>query len=220
MVAPSRPGSALAATPAEPSPSGPSTQTTRSPVVPDTGRGTFSTGSASGAIAGSGKIWRYRVDVEDGSSLSADRAAREVAAILGHPQGWTAKGARAFQLVTSGPTDFQVKIATPATVDRLCGEYGLDTGGEVNCAVRTSVVVNLKRWMLGSPKFDGPLSEYRALIINHEVGHRLGHGHLTCGGPGRLAPAMMQQIKGLRGCVANAWPFDENGTYVSGPKVD
>jgi len=191
-----------------------------SDTVPATGDGTFRIGNASSATAGDGTVLRYKVQVEDGIDLSADEVAQEVAAVLGNKRGWTADGIHGFQLVTSGSTDFEVKIATPGTVDYICGLYGLDTRGEVNCSGGTSVVVNLKRWMLGSPRFDGPLSEYRALIVNHEVGHRLGHGHLTCGGRGRLAPAMMQQIKGLNGCVANAWPYDEKGEYITGPSAN
>ena len=110
-----------------------------------------------------------------------------------------------------------IKIATPDTVDDICGAAGLLTGGEVNCDVGPTVVVNLKRWLLGSPEFDGPIHDYRALIINHEVGHRIGHGHQGCPGPGRPAPVMMQQIKGLHGCTANAWPYDAHGHYLGGP---
>jgi hypothetical protein len=73
--------------------------------------------------------------------------------------------------------------------------------------------------MRGTPRFDGPLAEYRALIVNHEVGHWRGHGHETCPGPGRPAPAMMQQTDRLRGCVANAWAYTAAGAYVSGPPV-
>lgn len=162
---------------------------------------------------------RYRVEVEDGIALPAQQAAREISGILADPRGWTADGVDSFQLTSSGPYDFTVKIATPATVDAICGAAGLDTGGEVNCDVGKDVVVNLKRWVLGSPEFDGPLHGYHALIINHEVGHRLGHGHETCPGRGHPAPVMMQQIKGLKGCVANAWPYDGKGRYLSGPAV-
>jgi hypothetical protein len=82
-----------------------------------------------------------------------------------------------------------------------------------------SPTANSKRWNTGSPQFSGPLDEYRALIVNHEVGHRIGHGHETCPGPGKPAPAMMQQIYGLKGCTPNAWPYSADGTYLSGPSV-
>lgn len=189
-------------------------------AVPEVGPGTFVTAAAEGRVVGTGaRLRRYQVQVEDGSGVVADAAAREIAGILGDPRGWGSDGVDSFRLVASGPRDFVVKIATPHTVDCLCGSAGLDTHGEVNCSVGRTVVVNLRRWLLGSPEFDGPVEEYRALIINHEVGHRIGHGHETCPGTGRPAPAMMQQIKGLKGCVANAWPFDADGRYLGGPHV-
>ncbi|MGC9498255.1 DUF3152 domain-containing protein [Streptomyces sp. WG7] len=206
--------SASASAKASPSPS-PSTI-----AIPPTGPGTFVTADADGTTVGTGsRVRRYKVLVEKGIDIRASAAAAEISDVLAHRRGWTKDGINSFRLVSSGSSDFVVKIATPGTVDEICGAYGLDTGGEVNCAVGKDVVVNLKRWVLGSPQFDGPIGEYRALIINHEVGHRLGHGHETCPGPGRPAPAMMQQIKGLKGCVANAWPYDDDGEYLSGPSV-
>ncbi|WP_240134424.1 DUF3152 domain-containing protein [Streptomyces sp. MUM 178J] len=191
------------------------------PSVPDKAKGTFTTARSSGSPAGEGPLRRYQVLVEDGLDLSASQAATEVEAILAHPRGWGANGRGTFQLVSAGePADFVIKIATPDTADRLCLAVGLDTGGELNCETVEGVVVNLKRWLLGSPTFAGTPAEYRHLIINHEVGHEIGiRQHMGCPGPGKPAPVMMQQIKGLNGCVSNAWPYDENGTYLTGPTV-
>ncbi|GHB11256.1 membrane protein [Streptomyces tendae] len=190
---------------------------TPSPVAEDTDG--FVTGKLSAPPVGNGNIRRFKVRVEDGIGLSADDAARQVYEILADRRSWTANGHDGFQLVSEGDRDFVVVIASPATVDRICGAAGLHTKGEVNCDVGSRVIVNLKRWNSGSPQFPGKLADYRALIINHEVGHRIGHGHEGCPGPGRPAPAMMQQIDGLHGCEANAWPYDEHGTYLGGPKV-
>jgi hypothetical protein len=188
--------------------------------VPVVGPGTFTGARGDGERAGEGgRLRRYAVLVEDGIGIGADDAAREVDGILADPRGWSHGGAENFRRTDDGPHDFVVKIATPHTVDCLCGSAGLDTGGEVNCRIGRTVVVNLRRWVKGSPEFDGPIEAYRALVINHEVGHRIGHGHETCPGAGRPAPVMMQQIKGLHGCTANAWPYDRRGTYAGGPHV-
>ncbi|MFI0777876.1 DUF3152 domain-containing protein [Streptomyces sp. NPDC021212] len=184
------------------------------------GTGTFITAKASGKVIGDGgDVRRFKVQVEQGTGVDPKRAAADISAVLADERGWTRDRKHSFQLVSGGAYDFEVKIATPDTVDDICGQAGLRTRGKVNCAAGTQVMVNLKRWNTGSPEFDGPIGEYRALIVNHEVGHRIGHGHETCPGKGKPAPAMMQQIDGLKGCVANAWPYSKAGTYLGGPSV-
>ncbi|MFF6927799.1 DUF3152 domain-containing protein [Streptomyces californicus] len=185
--------------------------------IPEAGDGTFTVARA--GVTKKGKGSPYRVEVEDGIDVDPDRAAEEIAAVLADPRGWGHGGERTFRQVADDSAGLVIRIATPATTDRMCGAYGLKTRGEVNCRGGEKVMVNLKRWLLGSPQFDGPVAEYRALIVNHEVGHWLGRGHETCPGKGRPAPAMMQQIDGLKGCVANAWPYDAQGRYLGGPKV-
>lgn len=190
------------------------------PKVPESGAGTFTAAQSSGAAVGTGgTLRRYRVQVEDGIDLSAREAAAEIERILAHPRGWAAHGRGRFQLVTEN-ADFVIRIATPDTADKLCLAVGLNTHGELNCETTQGVVVNLKRWLLGSPTFTGTPAEYRHLIINHEVGHEIGiRTHMTCPGEGKLAPVMMQQIKGLKGCRSNAYPYDEDGSYIQGPIV-
>ncbi|MFJ5274808.1 DUF3152 domain-containing protein [Streptomyces sp. NPDC088358] len=222
-----RPRSTVRVTPT-PTPT-PSLSPTPSPTptstkidVPSTGTGTFVAAHATGAKVGHGtRPLRYVVEVEGGIDISPTRAANEIAGILAAPRGWTRNEGFAFQLVSAGePYDLKVRIATPGTADALCwAGIHQDTGGEYNCEIPGGVVVNLRRWVTGSPTFDGPIHDYRALIVNHEMGHFLGYSHMTCAGPGQPAPVMMQQIKGLHGCVANAWPYDRSGRFVSGPHV-
>ncbi|WKV72471.1 DUF3152 domain-containing protein [Streptomyces sp. PCS3-D2] len=194
----------------------PSTDAPATPGKP----GAFAGSSASGGVQGKGTARRWRLEVEEGSGVDPEAAARSVEAILGDPRGWTKDPRYGFQLVGAGqPVDFTVKIASPRTTDMLCDVVTPELIGETNCRVGHTVVVNLKRWKEGSPQFSGTVEEYRALIVNHEVGHEIGRGHEGCPGPGKPAPAMMQQIKGLGGCKSNAWPFDAEGTYLSGPPV-
>ncbi|WP_367324714.1 DUF3152 domain-containing protein [Streptomyces sp. HUAS ZL42] len=215
-----------------PTPNAPSSPSTSSPsagasprpsrsgtTIPATGPGTFVTASGGSGKVGTGKTLRYRVEVEKGLALSATEVAEEVERILADPRGWTADGTSAFQRVSGGATDFVVRVATPGTVDKICGRQGLDTGGEYNCSVSENVMVNLRRWLLATKVYARDVPSYRALIINHEVGHFLGHGHVGCPGAGKPAPAMMQQIKGMNGCVPNVWPYDAQGRLITGPAV-
>ncbi|MFF7587424.1 DUF3152 domain-containing protein [Kitasatospora purpeofusca] len=221
-ASPSAPPAAAAPAPVAPD-APPAPTAAPPPGVPETppakGAGTFTVAQGSADPVGRGTLRRYRVEVEDGIGIDPAASAAQIQGILADKRGWTNDRRNGFQLVSSGSYDFTVKIASPATVDRICGAAGLDTHGEVNCNVGNQVVVNVKRWTIGSPQFSGPIDEYRALVVNHEVGHRIGHGHEGCPGPGKPAPAMMQQIYGLKGCTANAWPYSADGSYLSGPAV-
>ncbi|MFE2215351.1 DUF3152 domain-containing protein [Streptomyces canus] len=187
--------------------------------LPQSGPGTFVTAPGGSGRVGKGTPLRYRVEVEKGITISPEDVAEQVERTLADPRGWTADGHSAFQRVSGGPTDFRVRLATPATVDKICADGGLDTGGKVNCSVNHDVMVNLRRWVLATEFYPKDVVGYRSLIITHGVGHCLGHGHVTCPGKGQPAPAMMQQIKGLLGCVPNVWPYDSDGRLLTGPSV-
>ncbi|MFI1356977.1 DUF3152 domain-containing protein [Streptomyces sp. NPDC020898] len=195
---------------------GPGNGASSQPAIPRSGPGTFATAPLTTTGPASGTP--YRVQVEDGAGVDPADAARQIAVILNDPRGWGQAGA-SFRQVTDAEAELVFRVATATTTDQLCNVRQPDHIGEVNCRTGPNVVINLKRWQLGSPEFAGPPVEYRALIVNHEVGHWLGRGHLTCPGPGRPAPAMMQQIDGLKGCVSNAWPYDTQGRYLDGPAV-
>ncbi|MFE7486604.1 DUF3152 domain-containing protein [Kitasatospora sp. NPDC057541] len=181
----------------------------------------FTTAAGGSARFGTGeKLYRYKVRAEDGLKISPDRFAAEVDEVLGDVRrGWSVGGTWSFQRVAADPVDFTVYLATPASTDRICGQYGLDTGGWVNCAANRQVVINLKRWNELSEFYAGQPEEYHALAVNHEVGHILGQGHVDCPGAGAPAPVMMQQIKGLHGCVPNGRPYAEDGTLLTGPQL-
>jgi hypothetical protein len=156
---------------------------------------------------------RYRVEVEsDIKGLSASAFAQAVGTTLVDRRGWTAGGAWRFRRVGPGQDyDFILYLATPATRDRLCDDI---PDGYTSCRNGESVVLNVARWVKGVPHFGAGLATYRAYMVNHEVGHRLGWGHQLCPHAGSPAPVMQQQTLGLHGCDANPWPYPHGKLYA------
>lgn len=165
---------------------------------------------------GSGTPRTYRVEVETGTEQDAAAFASAVDARLADPGSWTAKGQWSLQRVAAGNADFVIRLATPTTVDKVCAEVGLDTHGYESCRAEKYVMINRDRWLKAVPHFDGDLALYRRYVINHEVGHQLGYGHVGCPGPGKLAPVMQQQTSGLDGCRPNGSPY-VGGVLLTGP---
>lgn len=165
--------------------------------------GRFQRASGGSKRFGHGRPRRYLVKVETGVDVRPSTFARSVDATLGDRRSWTAEGF-AYRRVHGGRVDFRVLLAAPKTVNRLCAP--LRTHGDLSCAVGNRAVLNAKRWLRGAYAYRGDLTGYRRYLVNHEVGHVLGHSHRQCPRKGALAPVMMQQTIGIGACRKNPWP--------------
>ncbi|KUL23897.1 DUF3152 domain-containing protein [Streptomyces regalis] len=163
---------------------------------------------------GTGQKFTYRVDVEQGLGLDGELFAQAVQKTLNDDRSWSHNGARTFERIYSGKPDFVITLASPGTTADWCAKSSLDTTVDnVSCdsAATERVMINAYRWAQGSETYGDRIHAYRQMLINHEVGHRLGYNHVTCDKDGDLAPVMQQQTKflernGIR-CRANPWPY-------------
>ncbi|MBM0234020.1 DUF3152 domain-containing protein [Micromonospora sp. STR1_7] len=196
-------------------------------AVPSAGTGRFGYDDRSGPVLGrAGQLRRYRVAVESGSAEDAAEFGQVVGRALAGPGSWVDSGRLRLRQVPGGaPRDFTVYLATARTAGRMCADGGVDIriGGRpyTSCRAPGQVIINLDRWRLSVPHYVSagvPLSVYRMYVVNHEVGHQLGHRHERCPGAGRPAPVMMQQTLFLDGCRANPWPYLDGRRHV-GPAL-
>ncbi|MER6115492.1 DUF3152 domain-containing protein [Streptomyces sp. NPDC001743] len=188
------------------------------PLAPKlTASGKFETVAGTAKAPGKGHKYRYRIDVEHGLGLDSALFAQAVQATLNDDRSWAHDGDMTFERISTGKPDFVITLASPGTTGEWCKKSGLDTlEDNVSCdsAATERVMINAYRWAQGSSTF-GPdkLFAYRQMLINHEVGHRLGHNHVSCGTKGALAPVMQQQTKSLDidgiKCRPNAWVYPE-----------
>ncbi len=196
-------------------------------AVPTRASGQFTYATRRGPVLGTkGQLRRFRVAVEKGSREDAGAFAEQVARTLGDKRSWIGGGQLRLQMVSgSDPADFTVYLATRETAGRMCLRGGtnirVDGRPYTSCRTTGKAIINLDRWRLSAPTYVSAkvsLSIYRQYVINHEVGHELGHHHQGCPRAGRPAPVMVQQTLTLRGCRAYAWPRLD-GKNLTGPSL-
>ncbi|MBF0721195.1 DUF3152 domain-containing protein [Sanguibacter inulinus] len=172
--------------------------------VPESGTGVLDVVPGSSPAPGAGEVSTVRIQVEQGLDVDGTKVADLVLTTLNDPRSWGGDGSRTFARTDAADATFTVTLASPSTVDRLCAP--LDTGGLWSCGVTDHAVLNYLRWVEGSPNYGEDMAAYRQYLINHEVGHVLGHRHEQCGATDSLAPVMVQQSGTTIRCVPNGWP--------------
>ncbi len=143
-----------------------------------------------------------------------DDFARKVESILLDERGWKRAGV-AFRKVESGGR-MHVILAEGAQVEAASPTV---CSPKLSCSVGNLVLINDDRWRGGSDSYNElgvSIERYQEMVLNHEVGHFLGHRHIeSCETEAGQAPVMLQQSTGLRGCQPNSWPLPSE-LWVSG----
>jgi hypothetical protein len=190
------------------------------PAYTKRGDGTFRTLAGETKLVGtSTRVRRYVIEVENGvTGVDLGAYANLVDQTLDAPRSWTGGNHTvSLQRVSSaGQADFRIALTSSLTLRPPCG-HSLDI--ETSCWDKqhgpSRVYLNVARWVRGDAQFGQDLAAYHLYMINHEVGHALGHFHTYVCLPGGLAPVMMQQTitlkenegKGPKICQPNAWPY-------------
>lgn len=123
---------------------------------------------------------------------------------LNDARGWSRLGVKFVQVQSGGTLHLVLAQAS------LLPSYSSGCTADWSCTVGNTVIINDDRWTNASTAWNaqgGSLRDYRHMVINHETGHWLGHGHEYCSGAGKVAPVMQQQSIDLMGCSFNPWPL-------------
>lgn len=147
----------------------------------------------------------YTVAVKGTVTADVDEFRTQVAETLNSPLGWSRLGVRFDRVESDG--QFIVWLSEASQVPSFA-PGGCDA--IVSCSVGNNVIINETRWLNGSDAWNGAggsLRDYRHMVLNHETGHWLGHGHQFCSASGADAAVMQQQTIDMQGCKPNPWPL-------------
>lgn len=146
----------------------------------------------------------YTVTTRGSIQASFDEFRLQANQTLNDNRGWSRMGIN-FKEVTSGG-QFVLVLSEASQVPSFSSGCSADW----SCNAGQYVIINQDRWLGASTSWntaDGSLRDYRHMVVNHETGHWLGHGHEDCSGIGQSAAVMQQQSINLQGCQFNPWPL-------------
>jgi hypothetical protein len=149
------------------------------------------------------RVVTYDVMTKGAITASFAEFRTQANATLNDGRGWTRLGVSFHEVANGG--DFTLVLSEASQMTSFSSGCGVD----YSCRAGRYVIINQDRWQGATPSWNnagGSLRDYRHMVVNHETGHWLGHGHASCSGAGQPAQVMQQQSIDLQGCAFNAWP--------------
>ena len=191
-------------------------QSTPEPLTADERADILAKAEQTASESGNGVITYTYCVASRGEVGDLTEFANTVFSTLNDPRGWPRAGVIFQENEGADPnTDPNAcsMTLTLAAADQITS-FSTECSDEYSCRVGNDVIINIDRWnnaTEGWRNAGGTVERYRTMVINHEVGHRLGHldNELTCPAVNQPAPLMQQQSMDLLGCVPNEWPLDE-----------
>ena len=191
-------------------------QSTPEPLTDDERADILAKAEQTASESGNGVITYTYCVASRGEVGDLTEFANMVFSTLNDPRGWPRAGVIFQENEGADPnTDPNAcsMTLTLAAADQMTS-FSTECSDEYSCRVGNDVIINIDRWnnaTEGWRNAGGTVERYRTMVINHEVGHRLGHldNELTCPAVNQPAPLMQQQSMDLLGCVPNEWPLDE-----------
>jgi hypothetical protein len=150
-----------------------------------------------------GVRYKYRIISKGIVQADLGEFRAQVQETLSSSNSWAASGIT-FQEVGSN-ANFDISLTQPGVL----ASYGGCTA-DYSCRSGRLVMINDDRWRGAVAHWPLSLRDYRNMVVNHEVGHWLGLGHVNCPRAGAPAPLMQQQSISLQGCTANPWPTQQD----------
>ena len=182
--------------------------------VPENANGTntASTGTAHGHEIHGQKTLFYKTLTWGEIESDFSEFQTKVRETLEDERGWIRAGVQFVE--NENNPDFLIILSDTKHLDTTSG-----CSGDLSCTTwNNEVIINDLRWREGteaSRNAGMETRDYQHMVVNHEVGHWLGHyAHETSCPNGGPAPIMLQQSTGLRGCDSfNVWPL-ENELWI------
>ncbi|KAJ3229601.1 hypothetical protein HDU81_005234 [Chytriomyces hyalinus] len=162
------------------------------------------------------RTWSFLLDPDIPSDVIDYETTRKLIerVLLDKQRGWGRMGTLDFEYQKASSCDILIRMSRNKTICEECKFSGL------SCAKlgEGKVLLNFENWAQ-CPSQWKDLDTYRAYMVNHEVGHLLGHhSHLKLRNSDSVYPVMFAQTKPVdQPQLLNAFPLDREILTVSSP---